>query len=97
MSLATRLGIEFVCWAVREGATPAQRSMAWLPAQKPWIVQIPTATRTLHLLENIVTEEVSFTAAELPELTAALDAITIQGTRLPASVFADTGVEARVR
>jgi aryl-alcohol dehydrogenase-like predicted oxidoreductase len=81
-------------WAVRKGATPGQLSLAWLQAQRPWIVPIPSATRTLHLLENIATEEVTFTAGELREFTAALNAIPIRGERLPAQVLAATGVEA---
>jgi aryl-alcohol dehydrogenase-like predicted oxidoreductase len=81
-------------WAVRKGATPAQLSLAWLQAQKPWIVPIPSATRTSHLLENIGTEEFAFTAAELREFTTALDAIPVRGERLPAPVLALSGVEA---
>jgi aryl-alcohol dehydrogenase-like predicted oxidoreductase len=80
--------------AVRKGATPGQLSLAWLQAQKPWIVPIPSATRTSHLLENIGTEEVTFTADELRQFTTALNAIRIQGARLPAPVLAATGVEA---
>ncbi|WP_284748277.1 aldo/keto reductase [Amycolatopsis sp. RTGN1] len=83
-------------WAVRKGATPGQLSLAWLQAQKPWIVPIPSATRISHLLENIGTEEVTFTGDELREFTAALNAIKIQGERLPAPVLAGTGVEARL-
>jgi aryl-alcohol dehydrogenase-like predicted oxidoreductase len=81
-------------WAVRKGATPGQLSLAWLQAQKPWIVPIPSATRTSHLLENIGAEEVTFTDEELREFTTALDAIQIRGERLPAPVLAATGVEA---
>ena len=69
-------------WAVRKGATPAQISLAWLLAQKPWIVPIPSATRVSHLLEDIAAEDVAFTAEELQELTTALNAITIHGDRL---------------
>jgi len=81
-------------WAVRKGTTPGQLSLAWLQAQKPWIVPIPSATRTSHLLENIGTEEVTFTGDELREFTTALNAIRIRGERLPAPVLAATGVEA---
>lgn len=81
-------------WAVRKGATPGQLSLAWLQAQKPWVVPIPSATRTSHLLENIGAEEVTFTGDELREFTTALDAIQIRGERLPAPVLAATGVEA---
>ncbi|MCG5446085.1 aldo/keto reductase [Micromonospora sp. NIE79] len=81
-------------WAVRKGATPGQLSLAWLQAQKPWIVPIPSATRTSHLLENIGTEEVTFTPDELRDFTTALNAIQIHGERLPAPVLALSGVEA---
>ena len=40
-------------WALRKGATPAQISLAWLMAQNPWIVPIPSTTRIAHLLENL--------------------------------------------
>ena len=81
-------------WAVRKGATPGQLSLAWLQAQKPWIVPIPSATRTSHLLENIGAEEVTFASDELQRFTTALNAIRVRGERLPAPVLAATGVEA---
>lgn len=84
-------------WAVRKGATPAQIDLAWLQAQKPWIVPIPSATRLSHLLENIGAEEVRFSPDELQELNAAIAQITIHGARLPAASLALTGVEAPTR
>ena len=84
-------------WAVRKGATPAQLSLAWLLAQKPWIVPIPSATRTAHLLEDIAAEDATFSASELTEFTAALDALTVHGARLPEMVMAMSGVEAPAR
>ncbi|GAB3959874.1 aldo/keto reductase [Micromonospora vulcania] len=81
-------------WGVRKGATPGQLSLAWLQAQKPWIVPIPSATRTAHLLENIGTEDVTFAGDELRDFTTALNAIRIRGERVPAPVLAGTGVEA---
>ncbi|WP_405717426.1 aldo/keto reductase [Streptomyces sp. NBC_01537] len=84
-------------WAVRKGATPAQIELAWLQAQKPWIVPIPSATRLSHLLENIGAEEVRFSPDELQELNAALSQISIHGARLPAASLALTGVEAPTR
>ncbi|WP_328507928.1 aldo/keto reductase [Streptomyces sp. NBC_00391] len=81
-------------WAVRKGATPAQIDLAWLLAQKPWIVPIPSTTRLSHLLENIGAEEVRFSPDELQELNAAVARITIHGDRLPAPALAMTGVEA---
>jgi aryl-alcohol dehydrogenase-like predicted oxidoreductase len=81
-------------WGVRKGATPAQLSLAWLTAQKPWIVPIPSATRLPHLLEDLGAEDVTFSADELQELNTALAGITIHGDRLPAPVLALSGVEA---
>jgi aryl-alcohol dehydrogenase-like predicted oxidoreductase len=81
-------------WSVRKGATPAQISLAWLMAQHPWIVPIPSTTRTGHLAENLGAEEVTFTAEELRDLNTAVAAIPIRGERLPPAVLAQTGVEA---
>lgn len=81
-------------WGVRKGATPAQISLAWLMAQQPWIVPIPSTTRTAHLVENLGTEEVTFSDNELRDLNADLAAITIHGDRLQPAVLAQTGVEA---
>ena len=82
-------------WAVRKGAAPAQISLAWLMAQQPWIVPIPSTTRTAHLAENLGAEEVTFGGDELRELNTALAAITIHGERLQPAALAQTGVEAR--
>lgn len=84
-------------WAVRKGSTPAQISLAWLMAQKPWVVPIPSTTRLPHLLENLGAEEVTFSSGELQELNNALADIRIQGARLPAPALAMTGVEAPAR
>nr|WP_143642638.1 aldo/keto reductase [Streptomyces sp. IB201691-2A2]TRO58902.1 aldo/keto reductase [Streptomyces sp. IB201691-2A2] len=84
-------------WAVRKGATPAQIDLAWLLAQKPWIVPIPSTTRLSHLLENIGAEEVRFSPDELQELNSAVARITIHGDRLPPEALAMTGVEAPPR
>ena len=81
-------------WAVRKGATPAQLSLAWLMAQRPWIVPIPSTTRTGHLAESLGAEEVTFNADELRDLNSALAAIPIRGERLQPAVLAQTGVEA---
>lgn len=77
-------------WGVRLGVTPAQLSLAWSLAQKPWIVTIPSATRLSHLLEDIAAEDVALGADDLRQLNQALAAITIQGERLGIL----TGVEA---
>ena len=81
-------------WAERKQATPAQIALAWLMAQKPWIVPIPGTTQMAHMLENSGAAAVRFTPAELAELNAAVSAIEIQGQRLPDQVLAFSGVEA---
>jgi aryl-alcohol dehydrogenase-like predicted oxidoreductase len=81
-------------WSIRKGATPAQISLAWLMAQRPFIVPIFSASRLTHLIENLGAEEVTFTADELSEFTTAVSGITITGDRLPPQVLAATGVEA---
>jgi aryl-alcohol dehydrogenase-like predicted oxidoreductase len=81
-------------WAQRKDATPAQISLAWLTARKPWIVPIPGTTNVAHLEQNVGAAAIKFSAAELAELDAAIAAIPIQGARLPAPVLAGTGVEA---
>jgi aryl-alcohol dehydrogenase-like predicted oxidoreductase len=81
-------------WAVRKQATPAQISLAWLLAQKPWIVPIPGTTQMSHMLENSGADGVKFTAEDLKEFNKQLDAIKITGERLPAGVLAFSGVEA---
>jgi aryl-alcohol dehydrogenase-like predicted oxidoreductase len=81
-------------WARRKNATPAQVALAWLTAQKPWIVPIPGTTNVAHLEENVAAASMSFSVGELKELNAAVAAIPIQGARLPPTVLAATGVEA---
>ena len=84
-------------WATRKEATRAQIALAWLMAQKPWIVPIPGTTQMAHMLENIGAPNVSFTPAELDELNAAVRAIEVQGQRLPDAVLAFSNVEAPTR
>jgi len=81
-------------WAERKTATPAQIALAWLMAQKPWIVPIPGTTQMAHMLENIGAAAVRFTPPELAELNTSVSAIKIEGARLPEPVLAFSGVEA---
>lgn len=81
-------------WAVRKKATPAQIALAWLLAQKPWIVPIPGTTQMPHMVENIGAAAVRFTPAELAELNRSVSAIQIRGARLPDTVLVFSGVEA---
>jgi aryl-alcohol dehydrogenase-like predicted oxidoreductase len=78
--------------ATRKGATPAQIALAWLLAQKPWIVPIPGTTKLHRLQENLGTVRVEFTANELTEMDAAASKINLQGARLPESVLKMTGL-----
>ena len=84
-------------WAAKKNATPGQISLAWLMAQKPWIVPIPGSTQMAHMLENIGADAVRFSADELTEFNRAVAAIKVQGARLPAFVEAMSGVEAPPR
>jgi aryl-alcohol dehydrogenase-like predicted oxidoreductase len=84
-------------WGERKQATPAQIALAWLLAQKPWIVPIPGTTQRAHLAENISAAQVQFSASELAELKASLSGIKIQGARLPEQVLVFSGVEAPAR
>jgi aryl-alcohol dehydrogenase-like predicted oxidoreductase len=81
-------------WATRKRATPAQIALAWLKAQKPWIVPIPGTTQMAHMLENIGAAEVRFSPTELSQLNAVVSAIQIRGARLPDQVLVFSGVEA---
>ena len=84
-------------WAERKQATPAQIALAWLMAQKPWIVPIPGTTQMPHMLENVGADSVKFTPEELAELNTSLSAIEIHGARLPETVLQFSGVEAPVK
>jgi aryl-alcohol dehydrogenase-like predicted oxidoreductase len=81
-------------WAVRKQATPAQIAVAWLMAQKPWIVPIPGTTVMQHMVENSGAAGIRFTPSEITELNSAVRAIEVKGQRLPDAVLAFSGVEA---
>jgi aryl-alcohol dehydrogenase-like predicted oxidoreductase len=70
--------------AERKNATPAQIALAWLLAQKPWIVPIPGTTKLHRLEENLGAANVELTADDLREIGAALSTVTVQGDRYPA-------------
>ncbi len=81
-------------WAERKRATPAQIALAWVMAQKPWIVPIPGTTQMPHMLENIGAADLRLTSSELAELNGAVSAVQIRGARLPDQVLVFSGVEA---
>ena len=78
--------------ATHKGATPAQIALAWLLAQKPWIVPIPGTTKLHRLQENLGAVAVELTASDLREIDAMASKITLQGARLPESVLKMTGL-----
>jgi len=78
--------------ATRKGATLAQIALAWLLAQKPWIVPIPGTTKLHRLEENLGAIAVELTAGDLGEIDAAASKITMQGARLPESALKMTGL-----
>ncbi len=71
-------------------ATPAQIALAWLLAQKPWIVPIPGTTKLHRLEENLGAVNVTLTPDDLREIEAAASKIHVQGARLPEAVLAMT-------
>jgi len=78
--------------ADRKSATPAQIALAWLLAQKPWIVPIPGTTKLSRLEENIGAAAVELTPDDLSEIQAAASKIEIQGARYPEALEAKTGL-----
>lgn len=70
-------------FATRKKVTPAQIALAWLLAQKPWIVPIPGTTKLLRLEENLGAARVELAAGELAELSQAAAAIKMEGARYP--------------
>lgn len=70
--------------AARKKATPAQIALAWLLAQKPWIVPIPGTTKLHRLEENIGAANVGLSPDDLRNVNAAFSKITVQGDRYPA-------------
>jgi aryl-alcohol dehydrogenase-like predicted oxidoreductase len=69
--------------ADRKKATPAQIALAWLLAQKPWIVPIPGTTKLQRVEENIGAAEIELTSADLREIESAASKITVEGARYP--------------
>jgi aryl-alcohol dehydrogenase-like predicted oxidoreductase len=78
--------------AERKKATPAQIALAWLLAQKPWIVPIPGTTKLERLEENIGALAVELTTDDLREIGSAASKITIQGARYPEELEKRTGL-----
>jgi pyridoxine 4-dehydrogenase len=77
--------------AADKGVTNAQIALAWLLAQKPWIVPIPGTTKLHRLEENIGAAVVDLTAGELAEIESAVSGIEVQGARYPAQLLQRVG------
>ena len=77
--------------AVAKHATPAQTALAWLLAQKPWIVPIPGTTKLERLDENLGAVNVELTAADLHKIDSAAAKIKVEGARYPEKLEALTG------
>ena len=77
--------------AERKKATPAQIALAWLLAQKPWIVPIPGTTKLHRLEENIGAEDIELTSDDLREIDTASSRIKVQGARYPEKLEQMTG------
>jgi aryl-alcohol dehydrogenase-like predicted oxidoreductase len=77
--------------AERKQATPAQVALAWLLAQKPWIVPIPGTTKLHRLEENLGAIDLELTFADLKEINEAVSKIQVQGERLPEAALKMTG------
>ena len=69
--------------AARKNATPAQIALAWLLAQRPWIVPIPGTTKLHRLEENLAAADIVLTADDLSAIESALSEVAVQGARLP--------------
>jgi aryl-alcohol dehydrogenase-like predicted oxidoreductase len=70
-----------------KGGTPAQVALAWLLAQKPWIVPIPGTTKLHRLEENLRAVDLQLSADDLRDIDSAVSSIEIQGLRLPEAVL----------
>ena len=75
----------------QKGATPAQIALAWLLAQKPWIVPIPGSRKLERLEENIGAVAIELTSDDLREIESAISKITVQGDRYPKDLAQQTG------
>jgi aryl-alcohol dehydrogenase-like predicted oxidoreductase len=78
--------------ADQKKATPAQIALAWLLAQKPWIVPIPGTTKPHRLEENIGAAAIELTSGDLREIDSAASEITVEGARYPEELERRTGL-----
>jgi aryl-alcohol dehydrogenase-like predicted oxidoreductase len=78
--------------AERKGATPAQVALAWLLAQRPWIVPIPGTTKLHRLEENLGAVNLALNVQDLKEIDEAASRLKLEGARLPEAVLKMTGL-----
>ncbi len=79
-------------FAEKKGATLAQIALAWLLAQKPWIVPIPGTTKLVRFEENIGATQIELTRNDLREIENIVSKITLQGARYPEDLDRMTGI-----
>jgi len=79
-------------WGELKQATPGQISLAWLLAQKPWIVPIPGTTQIAHMQENSAAADVELTADDLQQIDSAASKLHLEGARLPEYALNMTGL-----
>lgn len=84
-------------WGKRKNATSAQIALAWLQAQKPWIVPIPGTSSIEHLMENINTNTITFSADELIEFNLGLSKIEVAGLKNAQMIIDGMGVESPLK
>ena len=87
--------LSWICssqFAAKRNATPAQIALAWVLAQKPWIVPIPGTTKLHRLTENNGAASIQLTKAELQEIEDASSNIKIMGTRYTEAMEKSTGL-----
>jgi aryl-alcohol dehydrogenase-like predicted oxidoreductase len=77
--------------AAQKKAAPAQIALAWLLAQRPWIVPIPGTTKLHRLEENIGAADIELTANDLAEIERTASGIQVEGERYPPELLATTG------
>jgi aryl-alcohol dehydrogenase-like predicted oxidoreductase len=78
--------------AERKGVTPAQIALAWLLAQKPWIVPIPGTTKISRMGENLGAVDVQLTKSDLKQIDEVTSKLSLEGTRLPETMLKMTGL-----
>jgi len=90
-----KANLAFVEWlktfAARKNATPAQIALAWLLAQKPWIVPIPGTTKRHRLEENLGAQGIHLKVGDLQEIDRAASQMDVQGARYPEAMLKMVG------